>query len=87
MPDTNHPDPAAGGSQCDLIIAALLMHRGEWVSMLDLHRVSGSMAVHSRIADLRRRGHLIEQRSDHSSGKVHSYYRVLSRELQPGLDL
>ena len=52
----NHPSITAGASQCDLILELLAAANGRWVSMIDLHRVSGSMAVHSRIADLRERG-------------------------------
>jgi hypothetical protein len=53
---THHPSITAGASQCDLILELLAAANGRWVSMIDLHRVSGSMAVHSRIADLRERG-------------------------------
>lgn len=74
---TTHPSPAAGSSQCTCIHAELLAHQGEWVPLLRLHAVSGSMAVHSRINDLRQRGHAIEHRSERVKRMVHSFYRLL----------
>ena len=73
----NHPSLAAGSSQCDLILELLSASNGRWVSMIDLHRVSGSMAVHSRIADLRERGLHIEQHSVRKGRSVHSSYRLI----------
>lgn len=72
----NHPSLAAGSSQCDLILELLAAANGRWVPMIDLHRVSGSMAVHSRISDLRERGHAIEQHSVRKGRAVHSRYRL-----------
>ena len=51
-----HPSPSAGASQCECILAELLLHAGEEVSLARLHVCSGSMAVHSRIAELRGQG-------------------------------
>jgi hypothetical protein len=65
-----------GGTQCDNILAALQSRRGQWVPMTDLWRASGAFAVHSRIADLRKRGHAIEHRNEHHEGVVHSFYRL-----------
>lgn len=81
-PLTAHPNAAAGLSQCDLILAVLLAAKpGEWLAMPHLAHVgagsaSGFCMVHSRIADLRRRGHTIEQRSERHAGKTHSFYRL-----------
>lgn len=46
-------------SQCDLILARL--QRGE-ASTWELMHASGSLVIHSRIANLRERGHVIEVR-------------------------
>ena len=69
---------ARGGglSQCDKILAVLQDYRGEWVPLPRLHQASGSYVVHSRIADLRKRGHAIDHRNEHREGVVHSFYRL-----------
>lgn len=56
---TTHPNRATGESQCDAILARLRLARGAWVPMPILAAESGAYAVHSRISDLRRRGHRI----------------------------
>ena len=63
-------------SQCDLILDELLRYGGNWVSMPRLYKVSGAFAVHSRIADLRKRGYSIEQRSERVGGTCRSEYRL-----------
>lgn len=72
----------AGASQNELIEVALRLRVGEWVAMPWLARVGsgndGFCMVHSRIADLRKRGLVIEQRSERKDGKVHSFYRLIS---------
>jgi hypothetical protein len=82
---TTHTSSAAGTSQCDLILAALQRHAGHWVELPALYQASGSMAVHSRIADLRARGHIIEQRNQRHGRMVHSSYRLIPQESQPSL--
>jgi biotin operon repressor len=72
----NHPSLTAGTSQCSAILELLTASNGRWVPMIDLHRVSGSMAVHSRISDLRERGHDIQQRSERVGKSVRSYYSL-----------
>ena len=74
---TTHTSAAAGNSQCDIILDSLKAQQGTWVSMLHLHLLSGSMAVHSRIADLRARGHIIEQRNVRKGRMIHSSYRLV----------
>lgn len=56
---TDHPIPSVGETQCDIILARLRMARGAYVPMPILAAESGAYAVHSRISDLRRRGHHI----------------------------
>lgn len=71
---------AGGKSQCAAILERLAQTPGQWVSMMELHLVSGSMNVHSRIADLRARGAIIEQRGQWERGKCHSSYRLVRME-------
>lgn len=68
-------------SQCDRVIMALSDAASDrmdpgWVSLPDLVQACGGYAVHSRVADLRKRGHDIEQMSVRRDGKVHSFYRL-----------
>ena len=65
-------------SQAKLIHAALERKRGCWVSLLHLHHVSGAFAVHSRVAELRRRGYSIENRTERAEdGACESWYRLI----------
>lgn len=72
---------SAGRSQNDLLEDALKSRAGEWIAMPELARIGsgtehGFCMVHSRVADLRKRGLVIEQRSERVGGKVHSFYRL-----------
>lgn len=70
---------AGGHSQADKILARLTASTGEWVEMPELVRVSGGYAVHSRIADLRKRGEgkfQIDHRNENVEGKIHSFYKL-----------
>lgn len=70
-------------SQCDLILGRLRAEGRDadgWVSTLILGHHSGSLAVHSRIAELRARGYTIERtartvRSRRGPRRIH-YYRL-----------
>lgn len=73
---THHPSAPAGTSQCACILAELQLSPGAWVSLIRLHAISGSMAVHSRINDLRQRGHPIEHRNERIKKMIHSSYRL-----------
>ena len=73
---TTHTSIEAGQSQCDLIHAELRRREGAWVSLPELAAASGSMAVHSRIADLRARGLGIEHRNQRKGRMIHSSYRL-----------
>ena len=68
----------AGASQCEKILAHLTTHANQWVAMPELYQVSGAMAVHSRIADLRRAGHAIDHRNEREPGRrtLKSFYRL-----------
>lgn len=66
-----------GVTQTDTILRVLLERRGEWVSMPELWRASGAFAVHSRVADIRKRGFTVEQRSRRDQdGTCKSCYRI-----------
>jgi hypothetical protein len=80
MTQPEHAATGAGQSQCDRILAALESKRGQWVPMPDLARIAGGFAVHSRIAELRARGHVITQRSERSGRRILSFYRL---EVEP----
>lgn len=67
-----------GPSQAELVLWRLRESKGEWVPMPDLARVSRAYAVHSRVAELRGRGHQIEHRNRWVDGVCCSEYRLLS---------
>jgi hypothetical protein len=64
------------------ILGELVVQKGQWVAMPDLARIAGGYAVHSRIADLRKRGHRIDAKQERRPGtrKVWSYYRLEAHE-------
>ena len=70
-----------GKSQTALIKHHLRAKTGEWVAMPELYKVSGAMAVHSRISDLnkpyREAGLRLpyENQTDNSSRPHLSWYR------------
>lgn len=69
-------------SQCDIILAQLKAQAGQWVSMTTLGMAAGCWAVHSRIADLRRKGHAILNRTVHVRypKRKLSFYQLVNRE-------
>ena len=88
MNQTEYKRVGRGYSQCDLILYELQRHKllggGGWVSMPMLAMASRAYAVHSRISDLRRRGHRIEQRSTRlPDGTIASEYRLAPEEVAP----
>ncbi len=85
MKQTEFKRRGGGMSQCEAILLRLSEARGGnfygWVPMPTLCEVSGAYAVHSRISDLRKRGHKIEQRSTRlADGTVASEYRLKPEE-------
>ena len=75
----DEPEPSqkpARKSQNDLILDVLTRNAGEWVSMITLYNVSGSLNVSSRIDDLRNRGHNIENRIEYKGMNKHSFYKI-----------
>ncbi len=88
MTQTEFQTTGGGQSQCLIILGELTTRPGQWVSALRLHQICGSLAVHSRINDLRQRGHQIENRVETVNGKRHSSYRLVisGKELQPQMN-
>lgn len=78
MTQREHTTIGAGATQCERILD--MLQRGQWVPMPALADASGGYAVHSRIAELRARGHVITQRSERSGRKILSFYRL---EVKP----
>ena len=76
---------ADASTQNAKILALLEAARGNkedgWVGLPELGRASGSWAVHSRIADLRKSGHDIRNRTRRAFGKCLSFYRLQPPEL------
>ena len=68
-----------GRSQCARILAVLQAKAGQWVPMPVLSRAGkpgGFCMVHSRVPELRKRGHVIGQRNEHKRGVIASFYRL-----------
>jgi hypothetical protein len=82
---SQHPSTETGISQADKILASLQLHSGSWVGLIHLAAISGSMAVHSRIADLRARGLTIEHRNERVGRMIHSSYRLIQPSGQAEL--
>lgn len=65
-------------SQCSSILRALQESGGSWCDMPYLCRISGSLNVHSRAAELRKRGYGIECKITQSKdAQKHSCYRLI----------
>ncbi len=66
-------------SQINRILDHLMEHKENWVSMPSLVHVSGSYNIHSRITELRKKGHNIESLvKPMPDGSKHSSYRIIS---------
>lgn len=67
-----------GRTQTEQLRALFLARPGQWLGMTELGAAIGAWAVHSRVADCRRRFAMtIENRSELQDGKRHSFYRYL----------
>jgi len=74
---TTHISKPTGASQCARILQLLEYRDGAWTEMPHLARNSGAYAVHSRISDLRKRGHVIQHKNVQKGREVHSFYRLI----------
>ena len=68
-------------TQNSMILARLSETPGEWVSLPELHRVSGAYAIHSRAANLRAAGHDIENRVERKGRSALSFYRLVPPQI------
>lgn len=66
-----------GLSQADKVLQCLANFRTTWVPMVGLASYSGAYAVHSRVSDLRKRGHKIEHKNERHGKQIHSFYRLV----------
>lgn len=73
---TDHSSLESGNSQCACILAELQAYPNQWLSLGRLHVASGSMNVHSRISDLRKRGHTILHKNTRKGRMVQSFYQL-----------
>lgn len=64
-------------TQAQIILRELMLRHNQWVPMPELAAVSGAYAVHSRISDLRKAGHVIETREEGQRPRK-SFYRLTS---------
>ena len=68
-------------SHCQRVLEALQDANGAWVTSEQLYRRLGGMVLHSRIAELRKRGHTIEGRHvPGETGAAGYEYRLLLQE-------
>jgi len=75
----------AGTSQTQRVLELLRARIGEWLSMPELERFSGSSRMNSRIADARKRlppGWRIENRIEFRNRTCLSFYRLVSCESE-----
>lgn len=64
-------------TQSQVILSVLRASAGFWVPMPILAAKSGAYAVHSRVSELRRKGHRIQNRVErHKDGTRVSAYRM-----------
>lgn len=69
-------------SHCDRILAAL--RDGEWHTTAALYQELGGMILHSRISDLRHKGHDVQGRHVPGETGAHGYeYRLVPPDRRP----
>jgi hypothetical protein len=76
MNQSTYTAQESGKSQNQLVLEMLVIAGGEWVSLPDLMRHSGSANIHSRVADLRKRGHNVQWKRTQVGRRIHSWYRM-----------
>lgn len=78
MNSTQHSFTASGcgTSQVQRGLRHLLAHRGKWVPMPELERVSGAARFNSRASNIRDLGYVVENRRKKVGRKMHSFYRI-----------
>ena len=77
--NSNPSQEDSNPSQEDKILDFLQAQLDQWVPMPHLWSISGSMACHSRIAALRKRGcNIINKVERAEDGTKHSFYKLLA---------
>lgn len=67
-------------TQNTAILNRLKESPGDWISLPELYRVSGALAVATRISNLREEGHNIENRTERlPDGTNASCYRLVEK--------
>jgi biotin operon repressor len=73
----HHPSHVAASSQCGKVLRVLQLWGGCFVPLTHLAEAAGAYAIHSRIADLRRRGYSIENKVERGErSQCKSWYRL-----------
>ena len=65
----------------DFLLATLRARPGQWVAQSEINQLSNDerghyFTIHSRAADLRKLGHIIECKVERSAGRRVSFYRL-----------
>lgn len=79
MTQTEFVRTGAGESKNAIVLRMLEGRAGEWVSLGELVSAGGGYAIHSRVADLRKAGHAIENQVCKDGGWTVSRYRYNGR--------
>ena len=75
------PETKAHPTQCDRVFAALRAAGGKWVPAPVLARIA--LQYGTRILELRRLGHRVENRTQIVNGSRHSWFRLVVSAPQP----
>lgn len=63
-------------NQRDKILVLLKQYRNEWVPLYSILAL-GVAQYNARIYELRGEGHVIENKTAHVNGEVHSWFRIV----------
>jgi hypothetical protein len=63
-------------TRTEIVLTKLREKAGDWLALPDLVAAGGGYAIHSRVADLRRQGHTVENKIERKDGEKHSFYRL-----------
>lgn len=67
-------------TQCEAILALLQDAKGGWVPLPSI--MEQAAQYNTRILELRRSGHRIENKTEHVNGARHSWFRLLHHQAQ-----
>ena len=71
-------------TQNERILERLKTTPNKWIPMPELAEIGsgkrfGFCMVHSRISELREKGHVIEHSQERIDGQTHSFYRIIEK--------